>query len=48
MKPIQEKKTCKLYKTYSYNIANLSFMKQIHKVNKYPMYPNNGMKFIHT
>ena len=40
-------KARKLYKMYSYNIANLKFMKQIHKIIKYPIYPNNGMKLIH-
>ena len=40
-------KVRKLYKTQSYNITNLNFMKQIHKIIKYPIYPNNGMKLIH-
>ena len=40
-------KTRKLYKTYAYNIANLKFMKQIHKKIKYLIYPNNSMKFVH-
>ena len=29
---------CKLYKMHSYNIAHVNFMKQIHKMIKYPMY----------
>ena len=37
-------KARKLYKTYSYNNANLKFMKQIHKKIKYLIYPNNNMK----
>ena len=40
-------KARKLYKTYSYNIANLNFMKQIHKIIKYHIYPNNSMKLVH-
>ena len=36
-------KAHKLYKTYSYNVANLNFMKQIHKIIKYPIYPNDGI-----
>ena len=35
MKQIHSK-TRKLYKTYSYNIANLKFMKQVHKYNQIP------------
>ena len=38
----------KLYKTYSYNVANLNFIKQIHKIIKYPIYPNNSMKLVHA
>ena len=38
----------KLYKTYSYNIENLNFMKQIHKIIKYPIHPNNNMKLVHV
>ena len=44
-------KARKLHKMYSYNIANianLKFMKQIHKKIKYLIYPNNNMKFIHV
>ena len=37
----------KLYKTYSYNIANLNFMKQIHKIIKYTILPNNSLKLVH-
>ena len=42
------KKARKLYKTYSYNVANLNFMKQIHKILIYPIYPNNSMKLVHV
>ena len=38
----------KLYKMHSYNIANLNFMKQIHKIIKYSIYPNNSMKLVHV
>ena len=47
MKRIQDN-IHKLYKMYSYNIANLNFMKQIHKIIKYPIYPNNSMKLVHV
>ena len=46
MKRIQSK-IPKLYKTYSYNIANLNFMKQIHKIITYTILPNNSMKLVH-
>ena len=41
-------KARKLYKTYSYNIANLNFMKQIHKIIKDTILPNNSMKLVHV
>ena len=41
-------KARKLYKTYSYNIANLKFMKQIHKIIKYPIFPGNSIKLVHV
>ena len=47
MKQVRNKAR-KLYKTYSYNIVNLNFMKQIHKIIKYSIYPNNSMKLVHV
>ena len=47
MKQVRNKAR-KLYKTYSYNIANSNFMKQIHKIIKYTIYPNNSMKLAHV
>ena len=41
-------KVRKLCKTHSYNIANLNFMKQTHRIIKYPIYPNNSMKLVHV
>ena len=40
-------KALKLYKMYLYNIANLNFMKQIHKIIKYTILPNKSMKLVH-
>ena len=41
-------KARKLYKMYSYNVANLNFMKKIYKIIKYPIQPNNCMKLVHV
>ena len=35
------------YEMYLYNSVILNFTKQIYKMIKYPIYPNNDMKLIH-